>query len=53
MEKMVAFGKKYRDKEIEFLERFYEGLSDDEITSTLNTMLKIENNLIKLRNEFK
>lgn len=52
-QKVVELGEKYREKEVDFLNRFYEGVTDNEIEATLKTLLKIENNLIQIRDEFK
>ena len=50
---MKDFNEKYRRKEIEFLDKFYECVSDEEVKATFNTISKIENNLINIRNEYK
>jgi DNA-binding MarR family transcriptional regulator len=52
-DKFALLSKKYEAKEIKFINKFYEGVSDDDIASTLNTVLKIENNLVRLREEYK
>ena len=52
-ESLAILSKKYEGKEIEFLNRFYEGVSDDEIDITLSTVLKIESNLIRIHEEYK
>ena len=40
---------KYHKKGLEFMERLYEGLSEEEIATTLKSMTKIESNLISIR----
>ncbi len=52
-EKLAILSKKYEAKEIEFINRFYEGISNEEIVIALNTAIKIESNLIKLHKECK
>lgn len=52
-EKLSKFGDQYRDKENDFLDRFFEDLSDEEITFTLQAISKIESNLTKIHKEFK
>lgn len=51
--KMKDFSEKYSAKEVDFLEKFYQGVSDEEVEATFNTISKIEKNLIKIRNEYK
>jgi DNA-binding MarR family transcriptional regulator len=51
--KVAELGDKYRVKEIDFLERFYEGVTDNEIETTFKTILKIEDNLTKIREDHK
>lgn len=52
-EKIARLGEKYRTKELEFLDRFYEGVSEEEIELAFKTISKIEDNLISIRKEFK
>jgi DNA-binding MarR family transcriptional regulator len=40
---------KHRERGQEFMERLYDGLSDEEIAITLKAMTKIESNLISIR----
>lgn len=50
---LLELNDKYRAKEIDFFNRFYENVSDKEIESTLKTLVKIERNLIQIRQEHK
>lgn len=50
-EKIAMLGDKYRLREEEFMERFYEGLTEDEIECTFRAMSKMERNLINIREE--
>lgn len=52
-QEVINLGDKYRAKEVDFIEKFYEGVTDDEIESTFKTLLKIEGNLIIIRDESK
>jgi len=52
-DKMEQFSKKYARQEKEFLERFYEGVSDDEVAGMYKTMMQLENNLIKIKEAVK
>ena len=49
-EKAVRLGAKYREKETEFLERLFDGVTDDQIRTTYCFLSKLEDNL-KLLNE--
>ena len=44
-EKAEKTALKYREKEIEFLEKLYEGVSDEEIKSVYHVLSKMEDNL--------
>lgn len=46
---MIAFSEKYSSQENEFMDRFYQGVSNDEIVVTYETISKIEKNLTKIR----
>lgn len=48
-DKMLSFSKKYEKKEIEFMDHLYQGIDDEQIEATFKTMLGIENNLIKIK----
>lgn len=48
-EKMIAFAEKYRQKEEEFMEQFFAGISEAEVEQTFRVMSKLENNLIEIR----
>ena len=41
-------GAKYRQKEVEFLEHLYEGVSDEEVDSAYSIISKIEDNLKRM-----
>ena len=48
-DKLKQLEEKYHKKGLEFMERLYEGLSEEEIATTLKSMTKIESNLISIR----
>lgn len=50
-EKKRQFGERYQAQEQEFLDRFYDGIKEEEITVVLEVLLKLENNLGKIREE--
>ncbi|NLE24278.1 MAG: MarR family transcriptional regulator [Clostridiaceae bacterium] len=50
-EKVANLGEKYRAKELEFFERFYDGISDSEVEAAYKIISKIEKNLIAIREE--
>jgi len=52
-EQLMQLHEQYQNKGEEFMEKLYSGLSGEEIQVTLNAMTKIENNLIKIREERK
>ena len=47
-EQAKLMGAKYRQKEIEFLEHLYEGVSDGEVDSAYSILSKIEDNLKRM-----
>ncbi len=52
-EKKYELGEKYKEKEIDFMNRFYAGVTEEEIEATFKTISKIESNLVKIREEFR
>lgn len=47
-EQAKLMGAKYRQKEVEFLEHLYEGVSDEEVDSAYSIISKIEDNLKRM-----
>lgn len=47
--KMAEISEKNRAQELEFMERLFEGVSEEEAAVTLKVMSDIENNLIKIK----
>ena len=52
-EEMTDFSEKYNSQENEFIGRLYQGISNDEIVATYETISKIDKNLTKIREENK
>ncbi|MDD4112363.1 MAG: MarR family transcriptional regulator [Herbinix sp.] len=52
-QEVIDLGDKYRAKEVDFIERLYENVTAKEIESTFKTLLKIDGNLRKIREESK
>lgn len=50
-EKMEAFSEKYRDQENSFMEKLYEGITEEEVAQTYRTMTRVEQNLIEIKGE--
>lgn len=50
-EKVQQFSEKYRNREMQFMDRFYDGLSEEEISGALRTMTQLEKNLLKIKEE--
>lgn len=48
-EKATNLGEKYGKKEMIFMEKLYEGISDDEIYQTFQILARIEKNLIEIK----
>jgi len=49
--KMQELDHIYEEKSKEFMKRFYEGLTEEEMETTYKTMVKLEQNLAQLRKE--
>lgn len=47
-EQAKLMGAKYRQKEVEFLEHLYEGISDEEVDSAYSIISRIEDNLKRM-----
>lgn len=47
-DKMNQFQHKYENQEIDFMDQLYNGVSKEEVLTTLQTLQKLENNLIKM-----
>ena len=52
-EEMTDFSEKYNSQENEFIGRLYQGISNDEIVATYETISKIDKNLTKIREDNK
>lgn len=50
-EKLAELSSKYRDSEDVFMRTLYDGLTAQEIAEALNVMLKMEQNLLSIREE--
>lgn len=50
-QKAMLIGDKYREKEVEFLEKLYDGVTDEEVLSTYKFLLKLEDNLKEINEE--
>lgn len=50
-EKAIVLSEKYRAREVEFIRRLYEGVSEDEIRQTYMFLAKLEDNLKKFTEE--
>lgn len=50
-EKMGEMDAKYRKSHGEFMNRFYSGVSEKDLQTTYNTMIKLEDNLTELKEE--
>ncbi len=50
-EQLSRLQEKYYSKELEFMEKLFAGVNDDEIATTMRAIRKIEENLIKIREE--
>lgn len=50
-EKIMQLGEKYEQQENDFMERFFEGVSDEELEVTFRVMNRLENNLIEIRRD--
>lgn len=48
-ENALGMAEKYRAKEIEFMERLYEGINDEEVDSAYSIISKLEDNLKKMK----
>ena len=48
-DKVESFGIKYYQKEQDFMEKFYMGISDEEVALVLQVMSQIEKNLIDIK----
>ncbi|MEG0593530.1 MAG: MarR family transcriptional regulator [Coprobacillus sp.] len=47
-DKMNQFQHKYENQEIDFMDQLYNGVSKEEVLTTIQTLQKLENNLIKM-----
>ncbi len=52
-EKIILLEQKYKVREMEFMELFYKGITEEEVNVTLQTLLKLEKNLSSIREEMK
>lgn len=52
-EKMAQFENKYVTKNNEFLNKFYEGVTEEDIKNTLRVLSKLESNLLSLKGGLK
>ncbi|HHV09949.1 MAG TPA: MarR family transcriptional regulator [Clostridiales bacterium] len=48
-DKLMQLEMKHKNQGVEFMERLFDGLSEEEIAITLKAMIKIESNLISIR----
>ncbi len=52
-EKLESLGEKYKEKSQKFIERFYTGISEEELETVYKVMTRLEENLVEMKEEIK